>query len=165
MLVTQSCPTLCSPVDYSPPGSCPWNSPGKKTRVVCRSLLQGIFLTGGLNPGLLHGHLMQRTDSLEKTWCWERLKAGGEGATEGEMAGWHHWLDGHKFGSWWWTGNPGVLQTMGSQSRTQLSDWAELTDSCIAADSLPSEPQGSPREALSSCLLRQHILRYNSQEL
>ena len=25
------------------------------------------------------GHLMQRTDSLEKTWCWERLKAGGEG--------------------------------------------------------------------------------------
>ena len=25
------------------------------------------------------GHLMQRTNSLEKTWCWERLKAGGEG--------------------------------------------------------------------------------------
>ena len=24
------------------------------------------------------GHLMQRTDSLERPWCWERLKAGGE---------------------------------------------------------------------------------------
>ena len=25
------------------------------------------------------GHLMGRTDSLERPWCWERLKAGGEG--------------------------------------------------------------------------------------
>ena len=24
------------------------------------------------------GHLIGRTDSLETTWCWERLKAGGE---------------------------------------------------------------------------------------
>ena len=24
------------------------------------------------------GHLMWRTDSLEKNWCWEKLKAGGE---------------------------------------------------------------------------------------
>ena len=29
------------------------------------------------------GHLMQRTDSLEKTWCWEILKAGGEGDDTG----------------------------------------------------------------------------------
>ena len=33
---------------------CPWNSPGKNTGVGCQSLLQGIFLTQGLNPGLLH---------------------------------------------------------------------------------------------------------------
>ena len=42
---------------------CPWNSPGKNTGVgslshlhqmFCDSLLQGIFLTQGLNPGLLH---------------------------------------------------------------------------------------------------------------
>ena len=25
----QSCPTLCDPIDGSPPGSCPWDSPGK----------------------------------------------------------------------------------------------------------------------------------------
>ena len=33
---------------------CPWNSPGKNTGVGCHSLLQGIFPTQGLNPGLLH---------------------------------------------------------------------------------------------------------------
>ena len=33
---------------------CPWNSPGKNIGVGCHSLLQGIFLTQGLNPGLLH---------------------------------------------------------------------------------------------------------------
>ena len=32
----------------------PWNSPGQNTGVGSRSLLQGIFLTQGLNPGLLH---------------------------------------------------------------------------------------------------------------
>ena len=43
------------------------------------------------------GHLMQRAAHLKRPWCWERLKAGGEGATEDEMIGWHHWLDGHEF--------------------------------------------------------------------
>ena len=44
------------------------------------------------------GHLMQRTDSLEKTLmlgkigCWEE-----KGTTEDEMAGWHRRLDGHVF--------------------------------------------------------------------
>ena len=32
----------------------PWNSPGQNTRVDSLSLLQGIFPTQGLNPGLLH---------------------------------------------------------------------------------------------------------------
>ena len=29
--------------------------------------------------------------------CWERLRAGGEGATENEMVGGHPWLNGHEF--------------------------------------------------------------------
>ena len=33
---------------------CPWDSPGKNTAVGSHSLLQGIFLTQGWNPGLLH---------------------------------------------------------------------------------------------------------------
>ena len=32
----------------------PWNSPGQNTGVGSLSLLQGIFPTQGLNPGLLH---------------------------------------------------------------------------------------------------------------
>ena len=32
----------------------------------------------------------------KRPWCWERLKTGGEGATEDEMVGWHHWLNGHE---------------------------------------------------------------------
>ena len=35
----QSCPTLCDPIDGSPPGS-PWDSPGKNTGVGCHFLLQ-----------------------------------------------------------------------------------------------------------------------------
>ena len=52
-LVTQSCPTLCDPLNYSPPGSCPWDFPGKNARVGCPFLIQGIFLTQGSNPHLL----------------------------------------------------------------------------------------------------------------
>ena len=36
----QSCPTLCNPIDGSPPGSPPWDSPGKNTGVGCHFLLQ-----------------------------------------------------------------------------------------------------------------------------
>ena len=43
----QSCLTLCDPMDYR-------NSPGQNTGVGSLSLLQGIFPTQGLNPGLLH---------------------------------------------------------------------------------------------------------------
>ena len=36
-----------------------------------------------------------------------------KGTTEDEIVGWHHRLNGHEFGSWWWTGRPGVLWFMG----------------------------------------------------
>ena len=32
----------------------------------------------------------------KRPWCWERLKAGGEGTTKDETVGWHHWLNGHE---------------------------------------------------------------------
>ena len=39
----QSCPTLCDPIDGSPPGPpSPWDSPGKNTGVGCHFLLQGM---------------------------------------------------------------------------------------------------------------------------
>ena len=53
--VTQSCPTLCDPMNCSPPGtSVHGDSPGKNTGMGCHALLQRIFLTQGLNPGLPH---------------------------------------------------------------------------------------------------------------
>ena len=42
---------------------CPWNLPGKNTEMSCHLLLQGIFLTEGSNPRLLHLLPWQR-DSL-----------------------------------------------------------------------------------------------------
>ena len=55
MLVTQSCPILCDPMHCSLPGASVLGAPhGQNTGVGCHSLLQGIFLTEGLNPGLLY---------------------------------------------------------------------------------------------------------------
>ena len=56
---------------------------------------------------------------IGKDWCWERLKAGGEG----DDRGWDDWIASLtqrtrvwvNSGSWWWTGRPGILQSMGSQ--------------------------------------------------
>ena len=64
------------------------------------------------------GHLMERVDSLKRPWCWERLKAKGEGDDRGSN-GWTAspsqwtwvWVNSR---SWWWTGRPGML-SMGSQ--------------------------------------------------
>ena len=78
------------------------------------------------------GHLIQKADSFEKTWCWERLRAGGEGDDRG-WDGWrHHRLDGHGFG---W--NPGVGDGQGGlvccsswglreSDTTERLNWTEL---------------------------------------
>ena len=65
------------------------------------------------------GHLMRRADLFEKILMLGRLRAGWEGDNKRMR-----WLDGITdlmdmglvdFGSWWWTGRPGMLQFMGSQ--------------------------------------------------
>ena len=72
------------------------------------------------------GHLMQRVDSLEKT-----LMLGGIGGRRRRGRQRIRWLDGItdsmtwvwvNSGSWWWTGRPGVLQSIGSQRVRH--DWA-----------------------------------------
>ena len=65
------------------------------------------------------GHLMGRTDSLENTLSWERLKVGREGVDRG----WDEWRVSPtrwtwvwvSSRSWWWTRKPGMLQSTGSQ--------------------------------------------------
>ena len=43
------------------------------------------------------GHLMQRTDSFEKTLLWRNWRQEENGMIEDEMVGWHHQLNGHEF--------------------------------------------------------------------
>ena len=72
---------------------------GDPTSPFWRRSALGISLEGMMLKLKLQcfGHLMRRVDSLEKT-----LMLGGiggqeeKGMTEDEMAGWHHWLDGHE---------------------------------------------------------------------
>ena len=71
-------------------------------------------------------HLMRRTDSLEKTLMLGEIEGKKRRGQERIK-----WLDGitnsmdmscASSRSWWWTGKPGMLQSIGSQSWTQLSD-------------------------------------------
>ena len=58
-------------------------------------------------------------NKMKRPWCWERLRAGGEG----DNRGWDGWMASPTWstwvwvdsGSWWWTGRPGVLWFIGSQ--------------------------------------------------
>ena len=76
------------------------------------------------------GHLMQRTNSFKrpfsgKDWRWEEKVT-----TEDKMVGWHHWLSGlslSKFWDWWWTGKPGVLQSMGHKEQ-DMTNWLNWTE-------------------------------------
>ena len=67
-----------------------------------------------------------------RPWCWERLKAGGEGddrGWDGWMASLTHWTRVWvNSRSWWWTERPGVLQSMWSQRvGHDWVNWTEIT--------------------------------------
>ena len=79
---------------------------------------------------------MQELTHWKRPWCWERLRAGGEGGDRG----WDGWMASPtqwtwvwvNAGSWWWTGRPGMLRFMGSQRvghnwlcSFTLSEWAD----------------------------------------
>ena len=139
----------------------PWTARRSK-----QSILKEISLEYSLEGLMLKlklqyfGHGMWRTDSLEKTLMlgkiegrrrrlWKRMRCFGGITNSMDMS-----LS--KLRSWWWTGRPGVLQSMGFQSWTWLSDRTELrttftmaledmqtlfkifTDSCETADRLYS---------------------------
>ena len=56
--------------------------------------LKGLMLKWKLQ---YFGHLMQRTDPLEKTLMLGKIEGRKRRVAEDEMVGWHHWLDGHEF--------------------------------------------------------------------
>ena len=47
---TSLCPTFCNTMDCSPRLFCPWDFPYKNSGMGCHFLLQGIFLTQGIEP-------------------------------------------------------------------------------------------------------------------
>ena len=111
--------------------SVPWTA-RRSNQSILKEISPGISLEGMMLKLKLQyfGHLMWRVDSLEKT-----LMLGGIGGRgEGDDRGWDGWMASPtrwtwvwvNSGSWWWTGKPGVLRFMGSQSQTRLSDWTEL---------------------------------------
>ena len=138
----------CNTVDCSlPASSVHGDSLGKNTGVSCQCLRQGLP-----NPGIEPRSPVLQADSLPtevetpilwppdvKNWLFGKDSGTGkdwrqeeQGTTEDEVVGWHHQLDGHEFecfGSWWQTGKPGMLQSMGSQrvghNRVTELNWTE----------------------------------------
>jgi len=79
------------------------------------------------------GHLMWRTDSVEKTLMQGKI----EGRRKGDNEGWDGWMTSltwwiwvwANFGIWWWTGKPSMLQSMGCKESdmTEQLNWTECS--------------------------------------
>ena len=105
---------------------------GDPTQSILKEISPGCSLKGLMLKLKLQssGHLMRRTDSLEKTLMLGKI----EGGRRGDDRGWDGWMASLILWTWvwinsgscWWTRNPGVLWSMELQSRTRLSNWTEL---------------------------------------
>ena len=160
--VAQLCPTL-------------WvqsmESLGQNTRVDSLCLLQGIFLTQGLNPGLLHcrqvfyqlshkgspcdakSRLIGKDPDAGKGWGQEEKKA-----TENKMVGWYHQLMDMCFSKLQEIvkeGKPGMWLFMGSKSQTWLSNWKTIaTHSSILAWRIPWTEEVGNLQSMGSQRIR-----------
>ena len=113
----------------------PWTE--RRSNQSILKISPGISLEGKMLKLKLQyfGHLMRRVDSLDKTLMLGGRDWGQEekGTTEDEMAGWHHWLNGHK--SEWTPGvgdGQGGLACCDSWGRKESDtnerlNWTELT--------------------------------------
>ena len=107
--------------------SVPWTE-RRSNQSILKEISPGCSLEGGMLKlkRQYFGHLMQEPTHWKRPWCWERLKAGGEG----DDRGWDGWMTSltqwtwvwTSLGCWRWVGWPGVLQYMGSQRVGH--DWA-----------------------------------------
>ena len=119
----------------------PWTA-RRSNQSILKKISPGCSLEGVMLQLKLQyfGHLMRRADSFQKTLMLGKI----EGR---RIRGWQRirWMSSPtqwmwvwvSFGSWWWTGKPGVLQSMGLQRVghnwvTELtdSDWCEVVSHC-----------------------------------
>ena len=80
------------------------------------------------------GHLMGRMDSFKKTLMLGKIE-GGRRRGMRWLRGWDGWITSPMSWVWVnsgrWTGKPSMLQSMGLQSQTRLSNWTELNWTCL----------------------------------
>ena len=92
----QLCPTLCNPMNCSPPDSCVHgDSPGKNTGVDHRAFLREIFPTYGLNPCLMSPALAGGFFTSSTTWEAQLLTT-RSCIKHNFMRARHHWNRKHK---------------------------------------------------------------------
>ena len=68
----------------------------------------------------------------KRPWCWERLKAGGEG----DDRGWDGWMASLprwtwvwvNSGRWWWTGSPGVPRDSRGRKESDMTELLKCTE-------------------------------------
>ena len=105
----------------------PGDLPDSGIKLASPVLAGGFFTTEPLGKPILtitklqlqYWHDWSWSSNTLATWCWERLRAGGEGS----YRGWDGWMTSPSQWTWvwassrrWWrTGKPGMLQSIGSQ--------------------------------------------------
>ena len=110
----------------------PWTA-RRSNQSILKGISPGCSLEGLMLKLKLQyfGHLMWRADSWKKPWCWERLRAGGEGDNrrwDGWMASLTQWtwvwVDSRW---WWWTGRPACYGLWGCKESdmTEQLNWTE----------------------------------------
>ena len=96
VIISEAKPFLIFSIDGLP--FCAKNKPVQNKSILKETSpeysLEGLMLKLKLQ---YFGHLMPRTDSLEKTLAGKDWRQEEKGTIEDEMVGWHHRLDGHEF--------------------------------------------------------------------
>ena len=117
---------------------CFWSVVSKSLRVPWTTGRSNQSILKEISPGTV-ATWCRKVTHQKRPWCWEILMAGGQWddrVWDGWMASptWWTWVwESSK--SWWCTGKPGVLQSMGvAKSQTWLSNWTKLNSQDRSSD-------------------------------